>query len=209
MQKIAGMKIAVWGNLALFEELSTGPVNIDWERPASWQAFLGSDAEVLINLDEKAAEADYSEAGAPVIINSVVRTLSDSKQHEKVIRINGWPGFLKRTVWEFAGTESEAHKKAFEFLGKQATRVPDQPGFIAARIICMIINEAFYARGEEVSTEPDIDIAMKLGTNYPLGPFEWVAQIGIEKVYSLLSALSATDQKYKPSPLLSREAMGT
>ena len=49
------------------------------------------------------------------------------------------------------------------------TQVPDEPGFIAARIIAMIINEAYYAKGEQVSSKADIDIAMKLGTTIPWG----------------------------------------
>ena len=67
---------------------------------------------------------------------------------------------------------------------------PDDYGFIAARIIAMIINEAYYALQENVSTKQQIDIAMKLGTNYPYGPFEWSEKIGIEKIYLLLKKLS-------------------
>ncbi len=60
----------------------------------------------------------------------------------------------------------------------------------------MIVNEAYYALGEKVSTKAEIDIAMKLGTNYPLGPFEWSEQIGLQNIYSLLLKLSADDNRY-------------
>ena len=76
---------------------------------------------------------------------------------------------------------TESHREALHALAKQHTQVPDEPGFIAARIIAMIINEAYYAKGEQISSEADIDIAMKLGTNYPLGPFEWARLIGLKK----------------------------
>ena len=71
----------------------------------------------------------------------------------------------------------------------------------------MIINEAYFAKGEYVSTEKEIDIAMKLGTNYPHGPFEWATIIGIKNIYELLKTLSEPDTRYKPSPLLEQEAM--
>ena len=51
---------------------------------------------------------------------------------------------------------------------------PDIPGFISARVVSMIINEAYFALEEEVSSKEEIDTAMKLGTNYPYGPFDGV-----------------------------------
>ena len=69
-------------------------------------------------------------------------------------------------------------------------------GLLQARIIAMIINEAYYALEENVSTKEQIDIAMKLGTNYPYGPFEWSEKIGIEKIYFLLEKLSAQNKRY-------------
>jgi 3-hydroxybutyryl-CoA dehydrogenase len=54
----------------------------------------------------------------------------------------------------------------------------------------MIVNEAFIALKEGVSTKEEIDIAMKLGTNYPYGPFEWAEKIGTERIKNLLSKLS-------------------
>ena len=89
---------------------------------------------------------------------------------------------------------------------KKIIATPDEPGFISARIISMIINEAFYAKGENISTENEIDIAMKLGTNYPFGPFEWANEIGIKNIYDLLVSLSKNDVRYNPSPLLEKKA---
>jgi 3-hydroxybutyryl-CoA dehydrogenase len=77
--------------------------------------------------------------------------------------------------------------------------VPDEAGFVSARIIAMIINEAYHAKDEAVSTEADIDIAMKLGTNYPYGPFEWANEIGVQHVYALLQKLSLNDERFLPS----------
>jgi 3-hydroxybutyryl-CoA dehydrogenase len=53
-----------------------------------------------------------------------------------------------------------------------------------------------------VSTEKEINIAMKYGTNYPHGPFEWAEIIGIDRIYDLLQQLAASDSKYCPAPII-------
>ena len=58
-----------------------------------------------------------------------------------------------------------------------------------------------------MSTKKEIDTAMKLGTNYPYGPFEWCEKIGKERVYQLLNHLSKTDERYHPAPGLVKECM--
>jgi 3-hydroxybutyryl-CoA dehydrogenase len=70
----------------------------------------------------------------------------------------------------------------------------------------MIVNEAFFAYGDAVSSKADMDTAMKLGTNYPLGPFEWADKIGLPKIWQLLKALEKTNSRYQPAPELVREA---
>jgi 3-hydroxybutyryl-CoA dehydrogenase len=80
--------------------------------------------------------------------------------------------------------------------------VPDVKGMIAARVIAMIVNEAYFALGDDVSSKENIDTAMKLGTNYPLGPFEWSEKIGLHNILNLLTSLSEDDKRYLPAPLL-------
>ena len=70
----------------------------------------------------------------------------------------------------------------------------------------MIINEAYYTLQDKISTKAEIDIAMKLGTNYPHGPFEWSSLIGLKNIYELLTVLSKTDTRYTASDLLMKEA---
>ena len=69
----------------------------------------------------------------------------------------------------------------------------------------MIINEAFFALGEDISSKTEIDIAMKLGTNYPFGPFEWADLIGLDKIAQLLDACYLKDERYAIAPALRRE----
>ena len=66
----------------------------------------------------------------------------------------------------------------------------------------MMINEAYMALQDGVSTMDEIDIAMKLGTNYPYGPFEWAEKIGREKITALLEKLSLQNPLYTPASSL-------
>jgi 3-hydroxybutyryl-CoA dehydrogenase len=138
----------------------------------------------------------------PVIIHSVIDTLSQLKIPENTSRINAWPGFLQRSLWEVASNDEQKIQPVFEWLGQKIIYVKDEPGFAAARVISMIVNEAFFAVGERVSTEIEIDLAMKLGTNYPNGPFEWAQKIGVKNIYDLLERLSEKEKRYLPAPAL-------
>jgi len=143
----------------------------------------------------------------PVIVNSVVHALKDSGK--QFVRINGWPGFLKRPVVEASCNNQEIRAKAeriFSFLSRKTEWVNSEPGFVTARIISMIINEAYFALEEGVSTKEEIDTAMKLGTNYPYGPFEWASRIGKRKIYLLLQELSLINSRYDPAGTLQTEA---
>ena len=125
------------------------------------------------------------------------------------IRINGWNSFLKRNLVEAAGADEnkKAGEKVFSCFNKSTEWVPDIPGFITPRVISMIINEAWFTLDEKVSTKEEIDTAMKLGTNYPYGPFEWGTRIGLKNVYELLTMLSKINSRYTPSSLLQKEAL--
>ncbi len=141
----------------------------------------------------------------PIIINSVVNTLKSTRLPSNVSRINGWPGFLKRAIWEIASNSKAMTEIVFKSLGWNILFVKDEPGFVSARVLSMIINEAYSALGENVSTINEIDLAMKSGTNYPFGPFEWLETIGIQNIYMLLKKLSETNKRYLIAPLLEQE----
>lgn len=146
----------------------------------------------------------------PVIINSVVNTLKGLGLPDNFIRINAWPGFLSRDITEVAigfNAQKEFVQTLFQLLNWQYQLTPDTPGMLSARVIAMIVNEAYFALGEKVSTKQEIDIAMKLGTNYPYGPFEWSKKIGLKNIYKLLQKLSNTGKRYNIAPLLEKEAL--
>lgn len=142
----------------------------------------------------------------PVIVNSVSYTTK--RIGADFIRINAWPGMLQRPVIEVAlpSTVNEAIvKDIFGQLKWNYLTAPDIAGMITARVLATIINEAYYTLGAQVSTRAEIDIAMKLGTSYPYGPFEWSEKIGLKRIYELLVELSKVDERYMPAPLLKSE----
>jgi 3-hydroxybutyryl-CoA dehydrogenase len=88
-------------------------------------------------------------------------------------------------------------------MGKETVAVRESPGFVTSRINALIGNEAFYMLQEGVASAEDIDKALKLGLNHPMGPFEMVDLVGLDTRLSILSYLHRTlGEKYRPCPLL-------
>lgn len=198
------MKIAVLANDEQWQELTNGLVNIDWVRiTSSTENVTGADAFIILK------ENDFEllkHTKKTILLNAVTVTLKALNAPGNVIRINGWNGFLSRKKWEVAGLINDDAAKIFSVMQKEIFVVADTPGLVAARPVAMIINEAYFALEQNVSTKTEIDIAMKLGTNYPFGPFEWADIIGLRSVYELLQTLSKDDKRYIPSRLLKKEA---
>jgi 3-hydroxybutyryl-CoA dehydrogenase len=199
------MKLVVMGSQMAFEELRSSNPAAEWVMVDEANEFMQHpDAVGFFDLNENACTNEHPSTSKPLFLNSVVHPIDPQK---KAIRINGWNGFLKNERWEINGNLGERELGVLNFLKKQTVPCGDEPGFISARVIAMIINEAFFAEEQEVSTRSEIDTAMKLGTNYPKGPFEWAEEIGIKNVYALLKKLSITDSRYQPSLSLSNLAI--
>ena len=191
-----------------WNELTALRPNINWQRvddTADFNEYKNADA--FFSLKDNITLPDFSAIKKPVFINSVLQTLADVHAPEHVLRINGWPSFLSRTVWEIAGQVNENIDSVFKLLNIKINTVKDEPGFITARIIAMIVNEAYFAVEDDVSSKDEIDIAMRLGTNYPFGPFEWAKLIGTNNILTLLQKLNTADNRYLPSKLLIKEVM--
>jgi 3-hydroxybutyryl-CoA dehydrogenase len=92
---------------------------------------------------------------------------------------------------------------AGERMGKECVTVRESPGFVTSRINAMIGNEAFYMLEEGVASAADIDKALKLGLNHPMGPFELVDLVGLDTRLSILRFLHRTlGEKFRPCPLM-------
>ena len=95
-------------------------------------------------------------------------------------------------------------RRFFLSIKKETAIVQDRVGMVLPRILCQVINEALFAVQQGVAEPKDIDVAMKLGTNYPLGPIEWGEKIGFNQVYAIIAALFADlgEERYRACPLL-------
>jgi 3-hydroxybutyryl-CoA dehydrogenase len=166
------------------------------EEPHQFEVYLGKYTTAFLNTSKiSLAELTHTQA------NKVSATL---------FGFNGLPTFLNRPLLEVS-LWRKADQKSLEVVCKELetdfTIVDDRVGLVTPRIVSMIINEAYYTVQEGTATREDIDLAMKLGTNYPYGPFEWCDRIGIRHVYELLSAVydDTKDERYRISPLLKKE----
>lgn len=162
-----------------------------------------ADAFIIFNIRDEAI--NIPEKNLPVFMGCVTKSSKEMNLSANVVRFNDWNGFLENPKWEICCENPSTANHILNRFGKEPIFCNDIPGFISARVIALIINEAYIALEEKVSTKEEIDIAMKLGTNYPYGPFEWCEKIGRENIYYLLHNLSKTDVRYQPAPLLVQE----
>lgn len=158
--------------------------------------------DLTFELDSSRMEILSQLRPAPIFVNSVIYPLGAS--HDGLIRINGWPGFIGLPLLEAAG-EKDLEEKARRIFGEYIIFVKDVPGLVNPRIISMIVNEAYFTLAAGTSTAREIDIAMKLGTGYPMGPFEWAEKIGLTTIRALLMALSETNPIYIPATGIIKE----
>ncbi len=124
------------------------------------------------------------------------------------------PSFGEATVVEIARRASMSDREAdtaeryFRAAGKHTEWVGDAPGLVLGRILAQIVNEAHFAVGQGVATEEDCNTAMRLGFNWPRGPFEWGEAIGLARAVVILDELHALlgEERYRVAPLLRARA---
>jgi 3-hydroxybutyryl-CoA dehydrogenase len=204
------MKIIVIANVEMQKEFESKGIpegiEIHFETSLSTTPPVGDAYFYLLDEVELKDSTDWiDQTNAPVFVNAVTSTLDSLPSN--TIRINAWPGFIQRPLVEICTSKENASSsnKILTALSWNYEIVPDVIGMVAPKIISMIINEAYFALGDDVSNKEAIDTAMKLGTNYPYGPFEWSEIIGLNKIHDLLSTLSKTELRYLPAPFLIKD----
>ena len=140
----------------------------------------------------------------------ITRIGSSTKRPEAVIGMhfmNPVPIMTLVEIIRGAATSDETYaatRAMAEKMGKTTVVSKDFPGFIVNRILIPMLNEACFALNEGIATVEDIDTAMKLGTNVPMGPLTLADFIGLDTVLAIAEVLykGLGDSKYRPSPLL-------
>ena len=208
------MTVVILANEELKQELlaqgSQSSVTLYWiEHIEQFNHYPDAAAyiDLLFTWDEERLATLKKLPARPIIVTSTNSDVLTLPRH--FVCINGWPTFLRRPVVEaYAGDDEIKNNTSdiFSYFNKTICWTPRGSAFPTARVVAMIINEAYFTLEEKVSTKEEIDIAMKLGTNYPYGPFEWSEKIGLPKIASLLHTLSKEKKLYAPAPLLKMEA---
>ncbi len=143
---------------------------------------------------------------------STTRIASWTARPERVAGFASFYPIKAKKLIELTGglrTQERPLKEAenfFQALGKETARVKDEPGLVFPRILSLIINEAVRSLDEGVAQAEEIDLAMRLGVNYPSGPLRWGDQVGLDEVLAVLEGLhrDTGDDRYRPAPLLRR-----
>lgn len=141
---------------------------------------------------------------------SITDVASATKRPDKVIGMhffNPVPVMKLVEVIKGIGTSEETKNEIIELskrLGKDPVEVEEAPGFVVNRILVPMINEAAGILNEGVASAEDIDTAMKLGANHPMGPLALGDLIGLDVCLAIMDILYTEfgDSKYRPSPLL-------
>lgn len=213
------MKILVTGEEGRAKELRTKLLptgfEIDYSDGDEDEDYKDYDCIFDLNFDDDISNLSIY-AGLkdkPVFVSAAKLSLNEAvyasgaKVKCMLFGINAIPGFLAQPKWEvsvYRKFQTPELDKLMKKLGVDYLPVEDRVGMIKPRIIFMIINEACYTLQEGTASIEDIDMGMKLGTNYPYGPFEWCDKIGITPVFETLAALyeDTKDERYKICPLL-------
>lgn len=144
-----------------------------------------------------------------IFLNTITITLAElaytfGQKNDRIFGFNGLPTFVNREVFEISSLRVDPNLSDFPF---EYELVQDRIGMVTPRIVFMIINEAYFTVQEGTANKEAIDTGMKLGTNYPYGPFEWTNKIGIHHIFETLESLyeDTKDERYKIAPLLKQE----
>ncbi len=206
--------------IALIADSEVEPELKAWLESINDIKLSASDPDILMDLRflEQVSHIDKA-IKAPVVITSLLTSAVTSRTNfypvgTKVIGAAILPLLVSnQKVIECAipfGSQisQDEVRNVFAKLGKEVEVIGDAIGGVFPRTIAMIINEAAFALQENVASASDIDAAMKLGTNYPVGPLALCDEIGANTVIAILEALSREfgADRYRPAPLLRRYA---
>jgi 3-hydroxybutyryl-CoA dehydrogenase len=179
----------------------------------------------LTNTDTGAKKENIERLGkslaetAPIVSSSLTVTATEQSSwisgRHRLVGISALPTLIQQPLIEIAPTiyspkeTMEVTHRFFQTLGKEIEIVQDRIGMVLPRMLCRIINEAAFAITDDIASPEDIDAALKLGVNFPLGPFEWAERIGWKQIFAVLTALykDLHEERYRVSPFLKQLAL--
>jgi 3-hydroxybutyryl-CoA dehydrogenase len=200
------------GDGVLVTILGAGPVADglrERARAAGYELREGGPTELVVDAGPTPAES--VPGGAPLLVLCASHSLAARGEHGAVGFHLLPPLEALVELTRGAGTQTFAAEAAEDFFGRLGFHtewVEDAPGLVLGRLVCQLVNEAWFAVGEGVGSEADVDTGLMLGLGHPRGPIVWGEQIGLEHVIAVLDGLwhERREERYRPAPLLSRKA---
>ena len=190
---------------------------------ADYSLLAGADAVIEavfedIDVKRRVLSAASEEVGPDALIGTNTSSLSISEMATAVKHPGRFLGIhffnpvpVMKLVELVPGKDTapqaiERARLLAERLGKTPVVVKESPGFIVNRLLCPMMNEAAYLVMDGVASPEDIDTAMKLGANHPIGPLALADLVGIDVLYAIMGVLHGAtgDPKFRPCPLLKR-----
>lgn len=169
---------------------------------------LGLKLKIFADLD--AALAPDAVIASNTSSISITKLAASTKRADRVIGMHFFnPVPMMALVEVIRGLQTSdatfaAVEEVTRGLGKTPVQVRNSPGFVVNRMLCPMINEAIFALGEGLASAAEIDEAMKLGCNHPIGPLALCDMIGLDVELAVMQVLfeGFKDPKYRPAPLL-------
>lgn len=166
--------------------------------------------QILRELDRRLG-ADH-----PIVINtstlSITELAADTSRPERILGMHFlYPVTTTRVVEVVRGqlTSDEVYERAVQFgrlLGKVPIKVFEMPGFVTTRVVLPLVNEAMHVVMEGVAEAADVDLAIKLGYQFRVGPLEWADRTGLDRILNWMQHLhdETGEARFRPCPLLKR-----
>jgi 3-hydroxybutyryl-CoA dehydrogenase len=184
------MQVAFWGSNEQLASLQTHSF-LQITPVTNGASFFTTPAHFYF-IGQTFAEAIPSDK----IVVAIENTLPENTANIAIA--SNWPNALTKNVWELKGACTNLQNLLQGQI--KILAIPNGAAYPSNLIISMIVNEAYFALQDGVSTKAEIDLAMQLGAGYPLGPFTWAQQIGLKNIYHTLQ--TQTEPQYQPCALM-------